>query len=278
MNQSQARHYGTASLIVRRAARHERVGLVRLHRGKGVVHVAVASLIRADSKDEVAHLGIVSEHPILLADLGSVHVLPRRQTVVVNVLDAACVRLAGLLLEVAHEAVGSGGRGDVDEEVEVPEDSLGAEHGGAEDEAGLLHGQEGEQVHPLVLCLLQQGVDPAMVATQGAQRAEVAPHGPDHAWHASHGLEEQEAPQILVLVHGRAVAGEEVEPDAEELHESEGSLVGHRLGLVVRDLHVQLLLGVHGMHQQIVDILLVLHLLHVALATGHFAGVHLHRG
>ena len=62
--------------------------------------------------------------------------------------------------------------------------TLSSQHSSPEEEVGLLERQEGEQVHALILSLLQQRVDPAMVALEAAQGSQVPQHGPHHAWHA----------------------------------------------------------------------------------------------
>jgi len=60
-------------------------------------------------------------------------------------------------------------------------------------------------VHPLVLGLLEKGVDPAVVAPQGSQRAKVTEAGGDEPGHSSKGLEDDEAP--LNCPRGRIVLG-----------------------------------------------------------------------
>ena len=56
--------------------------------------------------------------------------------------------------------------------------------------------KKGEQVHALVLRLLEQRVDPAVVAAHEAERAEVAVLGGDHAGDARNGLEHDGAMPI----------------------------------------------------------------------------------
>jgi hypothetical protein len=65
---------------------------------------------------------------------------------------------------------------------------------GARDDVGLEHVEAQQQVHALVLRLLQQRRDPPVVALQGAQGAEVADARGDEAGHAGDGLEHDEAP------------------------------------------------------------------------------------
>jgi len=61
---------------------------------------------------------------------------------------------------------------------------LAEKHQASEDEARLAQLQEGEQVHALVLSLLQQCVDPAIVTPHAAQRLHVAQHPTNHPWDA----------------------------------------------------------------------------------------------
>lgn len=68
-----------------------------------------------------------------------------------------------LLLYVSDEAVAGLGADDVRQEERVEHHPLAHQDHEPEHRAGLLQLQEREQVHPLVLRLLQEGVDPAVV-------------------------------------------------------------------------------------------------------------------
>ena len=68
-----------------------------------------------------------------------------------------------LLLDVAHEPVAGLGADEVREEERVEHHALAEEHHEAENGARLLQPQECQQVHPLVLRLLQQGVYPTVI-------------------------------------------------------------------------------------------------------------------
>ena len=61
---------------------------------------------------------------------------------------------------------------------------LAEQHQASEDEARLTQLQEGEQVHALILGLLQQRVDPAIVTPHAAQRFHVTQHPTNHPWDA----------------------------------------------------------------------------------------------
>ena len=71
---------------------------------------------------------------------------------------------------------------------------MGAHDHESGDGASLEHRQAHQKVHPLILGLLEKGVDPAVVALQGSQRAKVTEAGGDKARHSCKGLEHDEAP------------------------------------------------------------------------------------
>ncbi len=110
---------------------------------------------------------------------------------------------------------------EVCHEEDVEEHALDDQHRGAEERPGLLELEEGQQVDPLVLCLLQKGVDPPVVALHPAEAVHVADHAGHHARDARHGLEEDDA----VEVHGlrgaaRLEARQQVEAEAERLRDA----------------------------------------------------------
>ena len=59
---------------------------------------------------------------------------------------------------------------------------LTEQHHAPEEEAWLAQLQEGEQVHALILSLLQQSVDPSIVLPHASQGSHVAQHPPNHPW------------------------------------------------------------------------------------------------
>lgn len=68
-----------------------------------------------------------------------------------------------LLLDVTHEPVAGLRADDVRQKESVEHHPLADENREPEDRAGLLQLQERQQMHPLVLRLLEEGVDPAVV-------------------------------------------------------------------------------------------------------------------
>ena len=132
---------------------------------------------------------------------------------------SACVYVHRLLLEVPHESV-TRARGDhVGGEERVEEDALRAEDGESEPKPGLLEAHEREEVHALVLRLLEEGVDPPVVAREGAERDHVAQHGPDHSRDSGDRLQEDEPREPLLAGHRltRSVARDAVEAGARGL-------------------------------------------------------------
>ena len=70
----------------------------------------------------------------------------------------------------------------------VGHDALRDEHERAHRQRGPVQLQEGQQVHALVLGLLEQSVNEAAVALHEAQALQVANHSADKARHAGHRL------------------------------------------------------------------------------------------
>mmetsp|Transcript_16622 Transcript_16622/g.63225 ORF Transcript_16622/g.63225 Transcript_16622/m.63225 type:complete len:249 (+) Transcript_16622:598-1344(+) len=111
---------------------------------------------------------------------------------------------------------------------------LRRDHQRARDPPGLKHLHAHQQVHSLVLCLLEEGVDGSMIPLQGAQAVEVAEPGRQEARHSSEGLEDDQAPldglgrRILVLV-----AGDGVETPVQRLHDAAHDVVAKSDRLVL---------------------------------------------
>ena len=73
------------------------------------------------------------------------------------------------------------------------EEELRADDAAAKEPTRLSQFHEGHQVHSLVLGLLQQRVDPALVASHETQRLEMTPRGGRHARDAGHRFQENAA-------------------------------------------------------------------------------------
>ena len=86
----------------------------------------------------------------------------------------------------------------VGEEEEVEEHSLTQKHHPAEGWPWLLHLQERQQMHALILRLLQQCMNPAVVALHTTKTSEVTKEARYTTGYASDRLEEDEACQRLV--------------------------------------------------------------------------------
>ncbi|CRJ86145.1 hypothetical protein BN1723_000082 [Verticillium longisporum] len=99
-----------------------------------------------------------------------------------DLADAARVRVHGLLLEVADEAMRDLGRDEIRQEHAVEEDALGTDEHDLHEPARLRHLHKGQQVHALIVRLLEQRLDPAVVALHATKAAEMAEHASDHAW------------------------------------------------------------------------------------------------
>mmetsp|Transcript_55326 Transcript_55326/g.135504 ORF Transcript_55326/g.135504 Transcript_55326/m.135504 type:complete len:349 (+) Transcript_55326:279-1325(+) len=219
--------------------------LVELERREGVVHVAVVGLVGAHGQDEVAHRGVLAQLPVVDADGRRRGGLPLPEAPVVDGLEDPRVRVHGLLLEVPHEAVADVRVHEVGQEEGGHEEALRHHDGRPEHRPGLLQLDEGQQVHPLVLGLLEQRVDPPVVPVHPPQRPEVPQHPRRHPGHPRHRLQEDGPVHHLARRQlAKVVEGEGVEGRAQELDGVEGDGVGDAAGPQVRLLHaVDLLLG-----------------------------------
>jgi hypothetical protein len=117
----------TPRLVVFVAERTHALLLVKV--GERVIHVAVVGLVRSNACDDVADGGVVWQFVVRSSDERRLLRLPRIQVAIVDVLEQPRVRLDGLLLKVAHEAVTGLRRGEVRQEETVEEDTLRAKQG-----------------------------------------------------------------------------------------------------------------------------------------------------
>ena len=89
----------------------------------------------------------------------------------------------------------------IHEEIEVKEDRLGRGYENSEENARISHRQEYEQMHPLILSLLQQMVNPPMVSFKGSQRLQMPEHTANHPRDTSHSFQEYNSVEPLSLIH-----------------------------------------------------------------------------
>mmetsp|Transcript_16550 Transcript_16550/g.49345 ORF Transcript_16550/g.49345 Transcript_16550/m.49345 type:complete len:212 (+) Transcript_16550:4545-5180(+) len=162
-----------------------------------MVNKRVAGLVRADCQDQVAHLGVWGQLPVRNASLGCRLVLPEMTGI--DVVQQVRVRLHCFLLQVADNRMAELGCDKVGHKEHVEVQPLCQQHRRAELPVWLAQLQERQQVHALVLRLLQERRDPALVRHHDAQRAQVAQHAAHHAWHAGDRLQEDGPAQPLQL-------------------------------------------------------------------------------
>ena len=96
-----------------------------------------------------------------------------------------------------------------------------------------------EQVHALVLRLLQQVMNPAMVALERAQTTQMSVHPTNHTWHASNGFKEDASihPATLVKFVG-VVACRFVKNTARRGNHLEHNIVFNSIWCLVRELDI----------------------------------------
>mmetsp|Transcript_22210 Transcript_22210/g.88134 ORF Transcript_22210/g.88134 Transcript_22210/m.88134 type:complete len:241 (+) Transcript_22210:1441-2163(+) len=156
-----------------------------------------------------------------------------------GLVDEVRVGLDGGLLEVPDEAVDHLGIRQVRRREDGPHRELGRDDEGARDGRGVEHLEADEEVHALVLGLLEKREDGAVVALERAERVEVPEPRRDEAGHAGERLEDDEPPRDRVdrRVLG-LVARHEVEPVVQRRHRPPRDAVRQRHGAMLRRLDV----------------------------------------
>ena len=153
-------------------------------------------------KDEILHGPVTLGHvPVADSKIGDAElgVRPLLEAAMIELKQATGISVNSLLLEVANEAVANLGGEEVRDEHGVVEDALGTEDDESHEPARLVHLEEGEEMHSLVVGLLEEGLDPALVRLEAANGLEVTQATSNHARNTSNGLEEDEADKLLSL-------------------------------------------------------------------------------
>jgi hypothetical protein len=190
---------------------------------KAVIDVAVMRLVRPDDEDHVAERRRIAEAPVALCDLRRRHV---GAPALVDLLEVKRVAQHRLLLEIADDAVRGPGARQIEREESQVEDPLDGEDHEALERGRLRHLDEGHEVHPLILRLVHQGADPALVVAHAAQAFEVRDRGADHSGHRRHRLEHDGAVAV-------ALGEEGVGAEAKRLGEAIGDAIGGAARLVM---------------------------------------------
>mmetsp|Transcript_114110 Transcript_114110/g.329608 ORF Transcript_114110/g.329608 Transcript_114110/m.329608 type:complete len:308 (-) Transcript_114110:281-1204(-) len=245
---------------VPRVLLHEGIGVIRLHRREGVVHIPVVCLVGEHALQGVHPHRLRRQLPICDREIRRRQRRPRLvqgRARRLDLVDDVGVRRASRLLQVPHEAVDGLGVHNVERCEEWRHQALGSEHQGAGHEIGLEHAHANQQVHPLVLRLLQQRVDPAEVTAQAPQGAQVPDQRRHEARHACDALEHDEPP--LHRLHRRVLrleAREQIEASIQRIHQPVHAPVAECLRLVlvqVREALVDFLLAPNVVLHQVDD-------------------------
>jgi len=174
--------------------------LVERNVGEVMVQVSVAGLIGSHMHHHVSESGIICQLIVLSRLFFGLHVGPDRQVTFVNLFQEDCVGVHSLFLQVAYISVAARGCEQVHEEVEVEEDGLTSSNDQSVQNARIPHLKEEEEVHALVLRLLQQVMDPSVVTLQRAQATQMPLHATNHAWDTSDCLQEDDSVEPATLV------------------------------------------------------------------------------
>ena len=158
-----------------------------------MIDVAVVSLVGAHDGDDVLERGVGGEAPVVDGDGRGRDV---GELAGLEVLEELGVRVDGLLLEEADDAVRELGGEELTMEVGDEEDALDGDDEGALVPLWVRHLHEGHQVHALVLGLFQQRADPAAALLEAPEGPEVEQHAAHHPRHRRHRLQHHRAAPV----------------------------------------------------------------------------------
>lgn len=129
----------------------------------------------------------------MFCDLGCWDVLPFGQPTLLDIFQDAAVRQDGFLFQYSDKSVCDTGREEVEDEEEVVEDALGEQRECSSDGSWLGEVHESQEMHPFVLGILEQSVDPSFVSLHQAERLQVSTGCGYHSWHTSDGFQEDDS-------------------------------------------------------------------------------------
>eukprot|EP00756_Hemistasia_phaeocysticola_P028606 Hpha_TRINITY_DN16184_c0_g3::TRINITY_DN16184_c0_g3_i1::g.7891::m.7891 len=216
---------------------HERVGIVALHRRESVVHVPVVRFISGDLFDHIVEACVFGEIPVPLRDLRGFQVTPcpvQLRPVGAHPLQHVCVGGHRGLLQVPDESVQDRGMHYVAGQQGGGHDILRGAYRHSGQDARLEHLHENKQVHALVLRLLNQCVDPTVVALHTLQAPEETAHTRDHSGHPGNTLQDKNT--VRHCTRGRvltSVTGDQIEGVVANAHSCVDYPVQQRLRRVV---------------------------------------------
>ena len=175
--------------------------VVVLQVGEVMVEISVAGLFGSNVQDHVPE-GCIFRHLIVVDGLlGSAHGIPNFQSAIVDLIKHDRVSMHSFLFKVSYKSVASRWSEQVSQEVAIEEYTLSSSNQYSVKDSWVSEPQEEEQVHSLVLCLLKQMMNPAVVALQCSQTSQVPLHTGNHSWHACNRLQEDYAVHPGALIH-----------------------------------------------------------------------------
>ena len=168
----------------------------------GMVHVTVLGLIGPDSVDRVQDRALLTKLPVRAGNLGSGLGPPASQVGALGGLldggDNLGVGMACFLLDVSNKTMAEGWTGNVRKEEGSAKANLTSDHRGTEDGTGLLELDEGEEMHTLVVGLLEEHVEHASIALHIAKGGEVTDDSSNHTRDSGVSLQEDRPIQDLL--------------------------------------------------------------------------------
>lgn len=235
--------------------------MVLVEVSESVVDLTMLGLVSSNVLNQLSHSRVGAHVPVVNGNFGDLDVvaLPLGKSAGVNIGDATGVGDNGLLLKVADKSVADSRRHEVGHEEEVEEDTLSEKDHGSHEISRLVHLEEGQKMHSLVVGLLKESLNPSSVSLKSSQRLEMSAHSANHTGDTGNGLQEEESLvplfgghleslEVLLSGLGMLVASEQIKRPSHGSNGGQSTLVGKGLCVSVLDHQVlHLGLGVDGM-------------------------------
>ena len=191
--------------------------------GEPMIDIAMTSLVRANYHDDIAQSCVRSQLPVVNRDFWRRHIRFRAAVQFSEVLGVTVDRL---FLKITNEAVRGLWRKQLEQKKQVVENALGDQNQQALEPRRLGDVYKCHQVHALVLRLIQECADPAVIAFHPAQRTKMLQGTTDHARYRRNGFEHNRA---MTIPPGEKPVGKK----AQKFDEPKSNPVGYNIWSMV---------------------------------------------
>ena len=168
--------------------------LPRRNIGEVVIQVSMASLVCSYCSQHVSNFVIARwKHVVLYCVARSWHVRPGWKSTFINCLKQESVSVYSLLFQVANPAVTPSWPEQIHQEIPIRNTYLRESKHNSERNSRVTHGQKQEEVHSLILGLLEEVMDPTVISLKCSETSHVSLHRTHHARYSGDRFQENDS-------------------------------------------------------------------------------------